>query len=87
MNLYVISAVAGPSAASILDAGEVVKKFIYGAVGGAGTVAGTAAANQIIDSNKPYVVFWQVRGNDGLLYNVCQNMQNGRPISQPYWCP
>ena len=87
------SVIAGPpvSPRSASKFGEIVetviKKFSGEAAGAAGAAVGTAAAKSIIDSGKPYVLYRTVTWYDGRNYNVCQNFQNGRPISAEYWCP
>ena len=70
--------------------GKVLSTGILGLVGGAasgaGNVLGREAATRTIESGKPYIVSWYVQMQDGRYYRVCQNAQNGRYISQPYWC-
>ena len=70
--------------------GKVLRTGILGLVGGAangaGQVLGREAASKTIESGKPYIVSWYVQMPNGLFYRVCQNAQNGRYISQPYWC-
>ncbi len=82
-----ISVIAGtPSPRSILKTGEVIETMIKSAAGGAAGVFGAEAAKRIIASGQPYYLYRTVIGYDGRTYYICQNFQNGRPISREYWC-
>jgi hypothetical protein len=75
---------------SVLKVGEVfksgMKRFGGAAVGGAGGVAGTYAANKVLNAAPVPTVFWQhVRMPDGQVYRVCQQVQNGN-YGASYWC-
>lgn len=70
---------------------EVFKQTVIPAGVGAAGAIGVNGVNgneaTLENSGEPYTLFWYVPMQDGLTYKVCQDAQNGRYISEPYWCP
>jgi len=70
----------------IINVGTVVNSAIGGLVGGVFKAVGEQEGRRMLQSSQPYKRFSYVLMPNGWYYRVCQNYQNGAPISPPYWC-